>query len=136
VWPRVDPGPGPWTPESVVAVGERVVIARGKRAAVLIVQGGLLGCVGVLVGVGNFVWRSRLELVVLIAVVSGTIGAGSLWVWNAIVVPRWWAWAVGSGVDPDRLVSLATKAMLIGEKDLWWQAKLSARGRAAGGPAL
>ena len=124
MWPSVDPGQGPWTPESVVAVGERVVIAHGKRAAVLLIQGGLLACIGVLAGVGHLVWRSRLELAALIIVVSVAIGAGSLWLWNAIVVPRWWAWAVRSGVDSDRLVSLATKALLIGEKDPWWRKQL------------
>jgi hypothetical protein len=118
----------------VVAVGERVVIGRGKRTAILIVQGGLLACAGVLVGVGHFVWRTRLEVAVAIVVVSVTIGAGSLWIWNAIVAPRWWTWAVASGVDADRLVILATNALLIGEKDPWWREKLLDSGRNASGP--
>lgn len=136
MWPNVDPGPGPWTPESVVAVGERVVIGRGKRAAVLIIQAGVAVGVVVLAGVGHFAWRSRLELAAVIIVIFVVAGTGSLWVWNAIVVPRWWDWAVRTGVDLDRLVVLAKSALLIGETDHWWRRRLPASDRGTAGPAL
>jgi hypothetical protein len=123
MWPIVDPGPGPWTPESVVAVGERVVIARGKRAGMVIIQGGLGACFAILAGAWHFPWPLRLEIAGLILVAAAGVGAGSLWAWNAIVVPRWWDWAVRTGVDYDRLVMLAKGALLIVERDPWWRAR-------------
>jgi hypothetical protein len=72
----------------------------------------------------HLAWRSRLELSVLIFVASMFAAIASLWVWNAIMIPRWWGWAVQTGVDPDRLVTLATKTLLISEKDPWWREQL------------
>ncbi|HEX3926688.1 MAG TPA: hypothetical protein VHW65_01720 [Gemmatimonadales bacterium] len=121
MWPSVDPGPGPWTPDSVVKVGEHVVIARAKRAAVIIAIAGLVAAKAIAAGPGRLGLGSGIPIAVGVAVVSIGAAVGSLWVWNAIVVPRWWRWAIATGVNHDELVELAKRALLISDQDPWWK---------------
>jgi hypothetical protein len=121
MWPNVDPGPGPWTTESVLQHGLEIIIGRAKTVAGLIALATPVGAVLAALIPGT-THPYRLASAVLVVGLAASVG--SLWVWNAIVLPRWWRWAVSTGVDLQELVKRAQEELLISEKDPWWRAEL------------
>jgi hypothetical protein len=129
MWPRFDPPTGAITVKQVVDRGKDAIIA---PAALFIAACSLVGLVVAVcirwsrIGDAQFGWPG--SLVAAVAAFAGmAVGFLGAWLWNARVIGRWWDWAVGTGVDLDKLVEEASGAQLISRTDAWWQERASTK---------
>ncbi len=126
MWPRFQSPPGEQL--SAAQVVERGNSAIKAPAGLAIAAIGIAGLVVAAV-IRNHVmaepesWRRFLPALLLF----GCLGAGFAvaWAWHAVTVPRWWDWAVATGVDTEELIAAASEAGLISSTESWWQERPS-----------
>ncbi|HEY4320107.1 MAG TPA: hypothetical protein VGM77_02925 [Gemmatimonadales bacterium] len=68
-------------------------------------------------------WHRFLPALLMFACLGFAFGIA--WAWHAVTVPRWWDWAVATGVDTDELIAAASQAGLISRREAWWQERPS-----------
>ena len=126
MWPSFESRPG-----EALSVEQRIERANvtiklpGIGAIVVTALAGLI--IGVMLRLQGATeqdgWRGFLPAMVMF----GSLGLGFTlaWAWHTLTIPRWWDWAVTTGVDFDELVAAATAAGLISHRESWWQERPS-----------
>ena len=125
MWPSFDePGTG-LTTEQLVSRGKRTIIAPALTLAVIVWASGLLvgGGMSMQQRVGG--QHSWWPAVILFGCLG--LGFATALGWNALMAPRWWDWAVQSGVDLEALLQQASDAQLVSRTDSWWQERDSTK---------
>lgn len=126
MWPRFESPPGEQlTLDQVVERGNSAIKAPAGLAIAAISFAGLVAA-GVLrnrVMAEPDSWHRYLPALLCFACLGLAFAAA--WAWHAITVPRWWDWAVATGVDTDALIAAASQAGLISPSESWWQERPS-----------
>jgi len=126
MWPRFESPPGEQlSAAQLVERGSSAIKAPAGLATAAI---GLTGLVIAAVVRSRVVgepesWRQFLPALLLFGCLAA--GFAAAWAWHSITVPRWWDWAVATGVDTDELIAAASEAGLISFKESWWQERPS-----------
>ena len=126
MWPRFQSPPGDHL--EVAQVVERGTSAIKAPAGLAMAAMGIVGLV-VAVVIRNRVmtepesWRRFLPAFLLFAFLGA--GFAVAWAWHAVTVPRWWDWAVATGVDTDELIAAELEGGLLSSQESWWRERPS-----------